>query len=151
MSQSHTLLFRIGGWIGALPVGHVGEILRPLPLERVHGLPKFVLGLSVVRGLAVPVVDVSLLLRECDLKDSHRWVVVRAEHRRLVLAVETVLGLRRINLGALEGMPLLLERTRPEYLESMGTLDSQIVVVLRTARILSEEAWQALSTQGMAS
>jgi len=51
------LLFRIGGRLCALRLESVLETMRPLPVEPMAGTPPFVLGISIVRGVAMPVVD----------------------------------------------------------------------------------------------
>jgi chemotaxis signal transduction protein len=73
------------------------------------------------------------------------------ENRRIVLAVDAVLGVRSIEADAFDELALLLDKARPEFLESVGILESRLLVVLRAARLLTEETWRALSSRGMAS
>ena len=44
--------------LAALPLEHVVETMRPLPVEPLGDAPRFILGLSIVRGEPIPVVDV---------------------------------------------------------------------------------------------
>ena len=145
------VVFRTGSCLGAVPLHHTTEILRPLPLEPVQGVPDFVLGLAVLRGSAVPVLNVSLMLDEGGRRDCLRWVALRVDRRRVVLAVDTVLGVRDIDIRDFEGMPPLLKNARPGFLETLGIHDAQLLLVLNASRILPEDAWEALSARGAAS
>jgi len=56
------LLCHVGSFVCALPVEHVVEIMRPLPIRHLEDVPPFVLGVALVRGAPAPVVDVARLL-----------------------------------------------------------------------------------------
>jgi hypothetical protein len=50
--RSSWLLCRAGNLLCALPIEHVIEIMRPLPVEQIAGAPHYVRGLSIIRGVA---------------------------------------------------------------------------------------------------
>src|SRR5258708_4244878 len=79
------LIFNVGARMCALPVGHVAEIMRPLPVEPVFGAPEFVLGLAVIRGEPVPVCDAGKLLG-VEGAQPGRFVAVFAGGRRVALS-----------------------------------------------------------------
>ena len=56
------LILLAGDQLCALPVGHVGETMRPLPVETLAGGPPFAPGVSVIRGQPTPVVDLAEVL-----------------------------------------------------------------------------------------
>ncbi|MEI9986942.1 MAG: chemotaxis protein CheW [Aliidongia sp.] len=58
------LVCRAGGRLCALPLDGVREAMRPLPIDTMAHAPAFVLGLSIIRGTPVPVVDAGLLAGE---------------------------------------------------------------------------------------
>ena len=80
------LICRVHGRLCALPLWHVTETMRPLPIEVVAGTPHFVLGLAVIRGAPVPVVDAARLLGEADAP-SGRWIALTAGSHPVALAV----------------------------------------------------------------
>ncbi len=89
------VLFRVGACVCAIPVEHVAETMRPLPVERLAGLPPFVLGVSVVRGIPQPVVDAARMLDVATVAPG-RFVALRVGARGVILAVEAVLGVRAL-------------------------------------------------------
>ena len=139
-----TLMVRVGDTLCALRASSVREILRPLPLQPVAGMPAFVLGLAVIRGRPVPVVDLCRVLGvECG-SAIQRFVTLKVDDRTLALAVESVLGVRRLDESMLELMPSLLEGACGGILESLGARDRGLLLLLRSSRIIPPEVWQAL-------
>src|SRR5215468_8425951 len=96
------LAVRAGARMLALPIESVVETMRPLPVEPLAGAPSFVLGLAVIRGAAIPVVDVAG-------ETPGRFVTLRLGARRIALAVEAVLGLAALEPATLSGLPPLLD------------------------------------------
>ena len=132
------LVVRSGGRLAALPVAHVVETMRALPIEPLAGMPPFVLGLSVVRGVPLPVIDARILLGSDPTSPPRRFVTLRIEGRCAVLAVDAVLGVRELGSASLQALPPLLRDASAEVTSLMGTLDARLLFVLRAGRILSE-------------
>jgi purine-binding chemotaxis protein CheW len=144
------VLVRSGSRLWALPVQHVVETLRPLPVEPVPGAPSFVLGMAVIRGEPVPVVDLGSLLGDSEKADVTRYVTLRIGARRVAVAVERVLGLRDIDAGLQREMPPLLQDLEDEKVGAVAILDGELLLVLRTARLVSDELWEVLASAGRA-
>lgn len=141
-----SLLLRVRGRLCALPLEHVVETMRPLPVRPVADTPPFVTGVSVIRGAAVPVVDVARLLNpSADPRDSTprgaaRFVTVRTADRTVALDVDAVVGVRRLPAGALGELPPLLRDAGSDAVAAIGTLDAELILVLRAARLLPGDA-----------
>lgn len=142
-SLHHALLVRTGEWTTALPITEVIETMRALPVRPVAGAPAFVRGVSIIRGQLMPVVDLGALLgaKEAaeDAGKAGRFVTVRAGSKPFALRVDQVLGAKFIEDAALTSTPALLSEALPEHASKLAALDGQMVVVLRTARVLPEE------------
>ena len=95
ISESRVLLVRAGSCVLAVGIADVSETFRPLPIEPLQGVPPFVRGVAIIRGLATPVVDLGALLGSGGGAIG-RFVTVRAGGRQLALAVESVLGVRAL-------------------------------------------------------
>ncbi|MCB9736806.1 MAG: chemotaxis protein CheW [Deltaproteobacteria bacterium] len=129
----------------ALPVGHVVETLRPLPVSPLEGLPAYVSGVSVVRGAPTPVVDLGALLGGPPAPPT-RWVIVRATATRaLALAVDAVVGLvPAADLGPAAALPPLLASAAAEVVAEVTRRDDALLFVLEAARLVPEGAWAAV-------
>jgi purine-binding chemotaxis protein CheW len=120
--------------------------MRPLPIESVAGTPGFVRGVSVIRGVPTPVVDLKALLESCENSPSYgRFVALKCDARRLVIGVDSVVGLRNLDSAQLGELPPLLRDVAIDLIESFGTLDAQLLLVLRAGRIVPDEVWATLA------
>ncbi|MEP7051404.1 MAG: chemotaxis protein CheW [Pseudomonadota bacterium] len=140
MAQAHqnALLCHVGSFVCGLPLLHVIETMRPLALSPFEGMPPFVSGLSVIRGVPVPVVDLGRLLANERSAKRERWVLARAEGRQVALAVERVIGLCSLPAPALSALPSLLGEASAEFVSRVGSLDARLLIVLESARVLPE-------------
>ena len=143
---SRVLIVMAGERACALPLQHVAEIMRPLSIEPVAGAPGFVRGVSVIRGAPTPVIDLDALLSNGENDAAYgRFVSMKVEERRVALGVTAVVGLAELEPAQLLDLPPILRDVAADLIEAIGTRDAQLLVVLRAARLVPEEAWLALS------
>jgi purine-binding chemotaxis protein CheW len=140
------LLCRIGSRIGALAIRDVREIMRPLPVEPLVGSPPFVLGLAIVRGMATPVIDAGRLLDPTASCTPARFVSLKVGERTAVLAVDNVLDVRAIAAGILADIPPLMREAGADLASAIGALDSGLLLVLETARLVPDSVWGAINS-----
>ncbi|MEO8904480.1 MAG: chemotaxis protein CheW [Polyangiaceae bacterium] len=148
LARRSTLLCQVGSLVCGLPLEHVIETLRPLPLSPFDGMPPFVSGLSVIRGAPVPVVDLGRLLGNERSAARGRWVLARAQGRRVALAVEQVIGVRGLSMPSLIALPPLLGEASAELVSQVGALDTRLLLILESGRVLPESVWASLQVGG---
>lgn len=138
------LLFRVRSRLCALPLAHVVETMRPLPLESLAGAPVAVKGLSLIRGSPLPVVALAALL---DGEDEHatRLVTVRAGEYRVALLVGSVVGVLRIAAASLRELPPLLRGADNNAVAAIGITDTELLLVLNAARLVPDSLWASLN------
>lgn len=137
------LLCRVLTRLCALPLEHVSETMRPLPVEPIAGVPLSVPGVAIIRGDPVPVVDLACLFAGTVSRPT-RFVTVRAGARRVALAVDAVVGIRPIPAEALSGLPPLLDGDTGS-IAAIGTMDAHLLVMLQSARLVPESVWSTLA------
>lgn len=135
----------------AVPIEHVIETMRPLPIEALPSAPSFVLGLAIVRGAPTPVLDIGSLVGCTEARATTRFVTLDLGERYVALAVEAVLGVRTLDRGTLLELPQLLGASSEELALALGRLDDRLLLVLRTATLVPEEVWQAIHPAGSVS
>jgi purine-binding chemotaxis protein CheW len=135
--ESSWLVCEAGGHLCALPLDRVVETMRPQPLERIDRAPHFVRGISIIRGTPLPVVDTASLLGRPDIQ-PRRLVTVRVGERVIALSVDRVHGIRTIRSVATIELPHLLRDAAGDIVTAIGTLDSEFLLFLQTARILPD-------------
>jgi len=140
------LICQTGDRLLAIPLGCVVETMRPLALRAFPGVPRFILGVAVIRGVVVPVIDVQSVLGTADSTPG-RFVVLRLDDRTVALAVDLVFGVRSLNDVALHDLPPLLGGLDQEAFTAIGTLDSSLLLVLGEARLVPEAVWARLDEE----
>jgi purine-binding chemotaxis protein CheW len=146
------LLCRVGSRIAALDVRDVRETMRPLPIEPLAGAPAFVLGLAIIRGSPMPVVDAGRLLGSSASSSipsispsPARFVSLKLGGRNAALAVDAVLEIRALPAEMLANIPPLLGEAGAALVAVIGALDAQLLLVLQTARLVPDSVWNAIT------
>ncbi|MBX3167229.1 MAG: chemotaxis protein CheW [Candidatus Eremiobacteraeota bacterium] len=142
------LLCRLATSWCALGLQGLGEVMRPQPVERVAGLPEFVDGLAVIRGEALPVVNLPRLL--CGSRSpegtQERFVTAHSQGRQLALRVDEVAGIFPLKSEIWHALPSLLDGLQGDHLAALGSLDGDLVMLLRRTNLLSEADWEVLNS-----
>lgn len=138
-----SLLCRVRRLRCALPLIEVEETMRPLPVERISGVPAFVSGLSIVRGAPIPVIDAASLLTG-ESGSPTRYITLKTGGGRVALGVDAIEGLADIQPETFGTMPSLLQQAHPDVIRAVGTLDAGLLIVLQAARLVPDEAWSQI-------
>lgn len=144
------VLCREGRRYLALPAAHVVETMRPLPTQPVNNVPPFVVGLAVVRGAVVPVVDAGILFGT-EGGTARRWVTLAVGQRGVALAVESVETFCELDERDFAAVPPLLAGVSQDMVVAIGTLDAELLLVLEAGRLLTDEQWGAVALAARAS
>jgi len=112
--------------------------MRPLPVESVAPAPDFVLGVALIRGEPVPVIDAGALIGAAERADISRYVTIRSGGAAVALAVEEVLGVRELPPASLKKLPPLLRDASVEIVSALGALDAELLTVFKLARTLTD-------------
>jgi purine-binding chemotaxis protein CheW len=130
---------------------YVIETLRPLPIEPLAGVPSFVRGVAIIRGIPTPVVDLGSVLGT-PTEHAERFDKVRTGDRQVAFSVSTVLGVRELDpTMRIQGLPPLVQSAAKDVVEMIGALDEQLLMVLRTSWQFPDEVCQAMTVQEMVS
>ena len=146
---SRVLIVAVRSGACALALMHVIETMRPLPIEPIACALAFVRGISIIRGAPTPVVDLGALLGTSDGAPG-RLVTLRLGDRQVALAVDAVVGVREYDTLTLQKLPPLLDGASKEIIEAIGTLDEQMLMVLRAGWQLPDAVWQAVAAIAVA-
>ena len=145
------LIVGLQGRICAVPLKHVIETMRPLPIEPLSGVPSFVRGVAIIRGIPTPVVDLGAVLGTPN-ELAERFVTLRVGDKQVALSVSAVLGVRVLDtIMTVQELPPLLQDAASDIVAMIGTLDEQFLMVLQAGWELPDVVWQALTAQEVVS
>ena len=170
------LVFRAGPLLCALRLDEVIETMRPLDVQPLAGTPAFVLGISVLRGVPTPVIDVARLLSGgsgaqegaesgvagsggaesgraerggADSGGAERFVAVRTERGAVAFAIGTVLGIRTVDASATGGHPALLGARSSHLVAGVSAVGTEPLLLLQSMRAVPDEVWEAAAAAGV--
>lgn len=130
------LLCAAGSHRFALPMSEIVETMRMLPVETIAAAPPLVLGLSIIRGAPVAVVDTALLFDRTSARYT-QLVTARTGGRTIAFAVDAVLGAAVVARHDLTQMPPLIGSD--DAIVAMASRDRDLLFLLNAARIVPDD------------
>jgi len=116
----------------------------------VPATPDFLLGLALIRGNPVPVLDCARLVGAARSPRAARFVTLTVGQRQLALAVDGVVGVRQLSAATLAEIAPLLDSSDDGLVQSIATHDAELLLVLRTGHMVPEALWESLAAGGTA-
>ncbi|GAA2640566.1 hypothetical protein GCM10010399_87700 [Dactylosporangium fulvum] len=129
--MNRELIFSVGDLLCALPLDDVVETIRPLPVQSVAGGADALLGVAVIRGLAVPVVDTARLLG-VDAPPAQRFITTNPAGGPLAFAAGAVVGVREVEPDDSRPLPPMLGADAVRLVSAVGVLDSRPLLFVRS-------------------
>jgi purine-binding chemotaxis protein CheW len=145
-----SLVFRAGSLLCALRLDEVIETMRPLTTHPLAGTPAFVLGISILRGVPTPVVDVARLLGG-ERAEVARFVAVRTERGPVAFATGAVLGIRSTVADVGAQHTVLLGATPGGLVAGIARIGAEPLLLLQSMRVVPDDVWAAAAAAAMPS
>jgi purine-binding chemotaxis protein CheW len=128
------LIFRVADVACALPCAHVIETMRRPPITPLDDMPAFTAGMATIRGAAILVVDVAVLLGRQGA--GERVITVRAGDRTVALLVDDVVGVGRVSATEMMQRPALLSESPHPVVHALAVKDHALHLVLDAGRLV---------------
>lgn len=133
------VVFKLGEETYGLEVVHIVEIFRPENLTEVPGAPRYITGVTNLRGEIVTVIDLKVFLtgeeRKTSLKDG-RIILAATGQDTGGLLVDGVVGIFDIRAASIDPPLDTLEKLEADHLVGEFRLDEEIVGLLNAVDIL---------------
>jgi len=141
------LTFRLGHEDYGIEIRYVTEIVGMQKITEVPDMPTFVKGVVNLRGQVIPVLDMRLRFnmepREYDERTC--IVVVNINTSQVGLVVDTVNEVRNINDDQISPPPKTAGAASAQYIQGMGKVGEDVIILLEGQRLLYEQEMAALS------
>ena len=134
------LVFRAGSLLCALQLDDVIETMRPLAVRPLAGTPAYVRGVTIMRGVPTPVIDVARLVGG-ESADFARFLAVRTERGPVAFATGPVLGIRNAFADGPAQHPSLLTGASSRLVAGVAMIDTEPLLLLQSMRVLPEDVW----------
>ena len=149
ISSQQYVTFSPGEELFGVEVSRTREILSLTPVTKVPQTPEYLLGVINLRGQVVPVVDMRLklgLTAGADTEDTCIIVVdvqVDGEVITVGALADAVREVMDIRSDQIEPPPRLGTRLNTEFINGMGKVDEQFMILLNIDKIFNSDefAW----------
>jgi len=138
----------------AVSILKIKEILEYGKVTPIPKMPEFVYGAINLRGKVVPVVDLRQCLEQthCEINKRSCIVIIEVAHNNkaanIGIIVDSVSKVMDFNISDIERAPSLGSGVNTEFIEGMGKIDDQFVIMLNIDTIMSQEEMNTLVKVG---
>ena len=128
----------------AIAILNIKEIIEYGNLTEVPMMPSFIRGVINLRGIVVPVVDLSSRFGRNKTEVSRRTCIVIIEvqgsdetKQDIGVMVDSVSEVLEIPRGEIEPPPAFGAKIRVDFIRGMGKVDGKFVIILNADKVLS--------------
>ncbi len=145
------LTFILGHETFAIDISGIREIIEYAGMTSVPLMPAFLRGVLNLRGAVVPVVDISIRFgrEETPIAAQTCVVILEVAHEEetqyVGVLVDSVSEVVEIAADDIEPPPTFGSMLRPEFIQGMGKVNGQFVVLLDVDYVLSIEEMTQIS------
>lgn len=127
-------------------ITRIREIIRMVDITRVPRSPKFIEGVINLRGSVIPVINLRTKIRMPRIEYDKNTRIIIVEIKGIVIGfvVDAVREVLRIHENLLEAPPAITIE-KADYITSVAKLEEQLVILMDTEKVLSNEEGKLLS------
>lgn len=135
------VVFQLGQELYGADISVVREVSPLQRVTRVPRTPKYIEGVTNLRGRVIPVVDLRrrLGLPVSAATKSTRIAVAELEGGQVGMIVDAVLEVLRVPASRIEPPSQLLSKVDAEYVQGVAKMDGRLIILLDLARVLQRE------------
>jgi purine-binding chemotaxis protein CheW len=146
------VIFELGTEQFGVDIAGVESIIKIQPITRMPHTPRFVEGVTNLRGKVLPVVDLRRRfgMQPQPTDQNSRIIVVSVNHTEIGMIVDGVSEVLTISEAAVEPAPAIATTVASRFITGIAKLDSSLVILLDLDLVLSlaeQSEMAAMETQ----
>lgn len=140
------VVFKLGNELYGADISVVREVGPLQRVTRVPRTPRFVEGVTNLRGRVIPVVDLRrrLNLPVTAATKSTRIAVAELEGGQVGMIVDAVLEVLRVPTSSIDSPGLMVSKVDTDYVTGVAKVDQRLIILLDLARVLAREERRAV-------
>ncbi len=135
------LVFSLGGEEYALDILKVQEIKRYEKTTRIANTPAFVKGVTNLRGVIVPIIDlrVKFLLDNAEYSEDTVFIVVNIHEKVVGFVVDKVSDVMTLDADLMQPTPDFTVSVSSDYIRGLVSIDDRMLIVIDIEKLLSSD------------
>lgn len=118
----------------AFKISQLAEIIRPQSITIVPQLPKYVLGVTSLRGKVIPVLDLkcklSLTEKPVDSHDKGKILIIKGPKGPIGATIDRVIGVVRVARNEIIPPPSHLTEAELKFIEGIAVVDKRFISIV---------------------
>lgn len=142
------LVFRLGNEEYGIDILKVQEIRGCDRVTRIPNAHDFITGVTNLRGVIVPIVDLRLRfhLPEAKQDESTVVIVLNLNERIVGIVVDGVVDVQSMDVDQIKPTPDVSSTLSSRYLLGLGVLDSRMVILVDIEKLLNREEMELMDS-----
>ncbi|MCA1175217.1 MULTISPECIES: chemotaxis protein CheW [unclassified Pantoea] len=142
------LVFTLGDEEYGIDILKVQEIRGYDQVTRIANTPEFIKGVTNLRGVIVPIIDLRVKFAQLDVEYNENTVVIvlNLEHRVVGIVVDGVSDVLSLMQEQIRPAPEFAVTMSTEYLTGLGALGDRMLILVDIEKLLSSEEMALVDT-----
>ncbi|MCI1026476.1 chemotaxis protein CheW [Pantoea dispersa] len=142
------LVFTLGDEEYGIDILKVQEIRGYDQVTRIANTPEFIRGVTNLRGVIVPIIDLRVKFSQPDVEYNENTVVIvlNLEHRVVGIVVDGVSDVLSLTQDQIRPAPEFAVTMSTEYLTGLGALGERMLILVDIEKLLSSEEMALVDT-----
>ena len=138
---SEFLVFTLGDEEYGIDILKVQEIRGYEPPTRIANAPEFIKGVTNLRGIIVPIVDLRIKfnLGRVDYNEQTVVIILNLDRRVVGIVVDSVSDVLMLNSGQIRPAPEFGATLSTEYLTGLGTVDERMLILVDIEKLMTSD------------
>lgn len=140
------LIFRLGVEEYGIDILKVQEIRGCDRVTRIPNAPAFITGVTNLRGVIVPIVDLRVRF-ELDnvVHDEHTVVIVLNLNERIIgIVVDGVVDVLSMKIEQIKSTPDVSSDLSSRYLNGIGVIENRMIILVNIEKLLSQHEMELM-------
>ncbi|GAB1578968.1 MULTISPECIES: chemotaxis protein CheW [Bordetella] len=137
------LVFTLGAEEYGIDILKVQEIrgYDAAAVTRIANVPPFIKGVTNLRGIIVPIVDLRIKFNLGSVEYNEQTVVIilNLDHRVVGIVVDGVSDVLMLNAGQVRAAPEFGATLSTEYLTGLGTVDDRMLILVDIEKLMTSD------------
>ena len=146
--EKQLVIFELAGERYGVDIAGVQSIIKLQEITTVPFAPSFVEGVTNLRGVVLPVVDLRKRfgLPAIEKAPGTRIVIVNIGPLTVGMIVDAVAEVLRVQEAAIEPPSPLVMTANSGFITGIARMDKQLIILLDLDKVLSQQEFSALQT-----
>ncbi|KAA5970781.1 chemotaxis protein CheW [Pantoea sp. M_9] len=142
------LVFTLGDEEYGIDILKVQEIRGYDQVTRIANTPEFIKGVTNLRGVIVPIIDLRVKFSQPDVEynDNTVVIVLNLAHRVVGIVVDGVSDVLSLTHEQIRPAPEFAVTMSTEYLTGLGALGERMLILVDIEKLLSSEEMALMDT-----